>query len=160
MADLLTHVLVPYIILTVAGWRIDRITDRWIVVGMAGAMIPDLSKVRVVFPPGAVRDVLGVPFSYFPISTLGGVIVIAGIVTLLFRERRRAFGFLLFGGSSALLLDGMRAFADGRSDFWLYPFLWWRPPTPGVYVSSDLRVMIVVVVIGVAIYLFDRQVVD
>lgn len=49
MADLLTHVLVPYILLTVIGWRID-IPKRWIPVAMGwgGAAVPDLVKISLV----------------------------------------------------------------------------------------------------------------
>ena len=141
MADLLTHVLVPYVVLTVANWWID-VADRWIPVAMGGAAIPDLVKLDVLLDDATIERVLGLPFSWEPISSLGGVLVVAAAIAVLFdhSERRRAYAWLVFGGLSALVLDALRAFADGQASFWLFP-IWWRPPTPNLYVSSDPRVL-------------------
>jgi branched-subunit amino acid ABC-type transport system permease component len=157
MADLLTHVLVAYALLTVASWRVDRLTRPWIVVGMAGAAIPDLVKVGIVVDRSVIESLLGVPFSYAPISSIGGVLVIAGAIALCFgdRYRRRAFGYLVAGGGLSLVLDGLRAYADGQAGFWLYP-IWWRPPTPSLYVTSDPRVTVVALVVSAAVFLVDR----
>lgn len=158
MADLLTHVLVAYVLLTVAGWRFDRLTRPWVVVGMAGAAIPDLVKVGIVVDESVIEGLLGVPFSYAPISSVAGVLAIAGAIALCFgdRYRRRAFGFLVAGGTLSLFLDGLRAYADGQAGFYLYP-IWWRPPTPSLYVTSDPRVTVVALVVGTAVFLADRR---
>jgi hypothetical protein len=157
MVDLLTHVLVPYILLTVASWRLDWLTERWIIIGMAGAAIPDLVKLDLLVDDRLVSSLLGLPFDYEPISSLGGVLLIAAGIALLFRdERQRVYGFLVFGGGSALVVDGLRVFADGRGlVFWLYP-LWWRPPTPSLYVTSDPRVLPVALVMAAVVFLVDR----
>jgi len=160
MADLLTHVLVPYVLLTAASWRFDRLTGRWIVIGMAGAALPDLVKAELLVDDRAVESLLGVPFSYAPISSVGGVVLIAGAIAVFFGdERRRVYALLVFGGLTALVVDGLRVFADGRSGFWLYP-IWWRPPTPGLYVSSDVRVLLVAVLASAGVFLCDRYVVS
>jgi len=158
MADLLTHLLVAYALCTVATWRVDWLDRRWVVVGVGGAAIPDLVKVRLVVPPSAVERALGVPFDVAPLSTLGGVLLVAGLVTLAFERDRwpRAYGLLTFGGVSALVLDGLRAFADGRASAWLYPLTGWRPPTPGLYVSSDPRVLLAAALLAAAVAAVDR----
>jgi hypothetical protein len=157
MADLLTHVLVPFVLLTPASWRFDRLSKRWIVLAMAGAAIPDLVKIDNVLDEGLIQTALGVPFSYDPISTLGGVLVIAGAITLCFgAERRRVYAFLVFGGLTSLVLDGLRVFVDGRANFWLYPFVWWRPPTPSLYVTSDPGVLVVALAASTLVFLLDR----
>lgn len=157
MVVLLTHILVPYVILTVAGWQFNWLTNRWIVISMAGAAIPDLIKIRILFEDRVIEALLGVPFKYEPISSLGGTLFIAGGITLFFeRQRRRIFSFLLFGAVSSLIVDGLRVFADGRSGFWLYPFSWFRPPTPSLYVTSDIRVLITAVLISAVVFVFDR----
>ena len=156
MADLLTHVLVPYVLLTVASWRYPRIKRRWIVIGMAGAAIPDLVKIRIVLDDGAVESLLGVPFAYDPISSVSGLLVIAGAIAVFFEQHRRAYAFLVFGGSTALVLDGLRVFVDGRAGFWLYPF-WWRPPSPSLYVTADPRVAVLTVLLSTGVYLLDRS---
>lgn len=151
MADLLTHVLVAYVVLTVVGHWIEWLTPRWVSVGMCGAAIPDLRRIELVLDDRVIRETFGVPFAWEPLGTLWGVIIVAGAVAVLFGERRRrVYLTLLVGAGSHLALDGLRIFADGRADFWLYP-LWWRPPTPGLYVSADWRVSALAVAIAVTV---------
>lgn len=157
MADLLTHVLVPFVLLTPLSWRLSWLSDRWIVLAMAGAAIPDLVKVGIVLDSGVVESLLGIPFSYAPISTLGGVLVIAAAIAVCFGEHaRRAYAYILLGALTSLVLDGLRVFADGYANFWLYPFVWWRPPTPSLYVTSNPRVTVVAVAAAAAVLFADR----
>jgi len=159
MADLLTHVLAAYVVLTVASWRVERITPSWVAVGMCGGAIPDLVKVDLVLDSMTVEGALGVPFTWSPVSTLGGVGLVAGAIALAFgpRYRRRAFGFLVAGGSLSLVVDGLRVYADGRAGPWLYPVTWWRPPTPSLYVTSDPRVLVVAVAVAALVFAADRR---
>jgi hypothetical protein len=158
MAVLLTHILVPYVILTVAGWQFNWLTKRWIAIGMAGAAIPDLMKIQILLDDNVIESILGIPFSYAPVSSLGGVLLIAGGITVFFEtQRRRIFSFLLFGALSSLVVDGLRVFADGRSGFWLYPFSWWRPPTPSLYVTSDVRVLLTAILVSAVVFVVDRS---
>ena len=160
MADLLSHVLVTYALLTVTNWRVDALSRRWIVVAMGGAAIPDLSKVGIVVPSRVVSNAVGVPFSYGPVSALGGVALIAGLIALLFgrERRRRAFVFLLLGGVTSLLVDALRISVDGRASAFLYPLTWWRPPSPNLYLTSDPRVLGVAVVLAAAVFALDRRI--
>jgi hypothetical protein len=124
---------------------------------MAGAAIPDLVKVSIVLDASVVESVLGLPFSYDPISSVGGVLCLVGAIAIFFEsQRRRVFLLLLFGGLTSLVVDGLRVFADGRSGFWLYPFTWWRPPTPSLYVTSDIRVLVVAILISMVVFALDR----
>jgi hypothetical protein len=158
MADLLTHVLAAYVLLTVAGWRVGWLEPRWVAVGMGGAAIPDLVKVERLVDEGLVQSALGLPFEYDPVSSLAGVLVVAGAITLFFgHARRRVYGLLVAGGFLSLVLDGLRVFVDGSSDFWLYP-LWWRPPTPNLYVTADVRVVVVAVTVSAGVFVLDRRV--
>ncbi|EMA28831.1 hypothetical protein [Haloarcula japonica] len=160
MADLLTHFLVPYILLTVTSWRADWLDRRWIVVGIGGAAIPDLVKVEIVLDDSTVEALLGVPFAYDPLSTLGGVLLLAGIITVAFDRHHwmRVFGLVTFGGLTSLLFDGMRVYADGRANAWLYPFTNWRPPTPSLYVSSDPTVLVVALLTAGTVAILDRRI--
>jgi len=157
MPDLLTHVLVPYVVLTVASWRL-AVEDRWIPVAMGGAAVPDLVKVELLLDDALLERILGIPFSFAPISSVGGLLAIAAGIAVAFEagERRRAYAWLVFGGLTALGLDGLRAFADGRAGFWLFP-VWWRPPTPGLYVTADVRVLAVALILAGVVFLADRR---
>ncbi|WP_336337652.1 hypothetical protein [Haloarcula brevis] len=160
MADLLTHLLVPYILLTVANWIVAWLDRRWVVVGMGGAAVPDLVKIEIVLDDGTVAALLGVPFTYGPLSTLGGVLLLAGAIAVAFERRywRRVFGLVTFGGLTSLVLDGLRVYADGRASAWLYPFTSWRPPTPSLYVSSDPTVLVVALLAAGTVAVLDRRV--
>jgi hypothetical protein len=160
VADLLSHVLIAYALFTIAGWLIDPLTRRWVAVGMGGAAIPDLVKLDLVLDDRLIERTLAIPFSYAPISSLAGVLLIAGAIALLFTyERRRVYTLLVAGGTCSLVVDGLRAYADGHASFWLYP-LWWRPPTPNLYVTSDPRVLVVVLAVAAAVAVADRYVVE
>jgi hypothetical protein len=161
VADLLAHVLVVYALLTVASWRVDALTPRWVAVGMGGGAIPDLVKVSRLASARTVSEATGMPFSYEPLSALGGVLVVSGIITVTFARPywRRAYTVLVAGGVTSLVVDALRIFADGRSDQWLYPLTWWRPPSPNLYVTSDPRVLGVALVVAGLVAVVDRRVV-
>lgn len=160
MADLLSHVLIAFVLLTLVSWRVEWLTRRWVVVGMGGAFIPDLSKAEILVDPAIVEGLLGVPFTVEHLSSLGGVLLAAGVITLLFERDRwlRVYALLVVGGSAHLFVDGLRVWADGRASQWLFPVLpTWRPPTPDLYVTSDPTIPFVVISVSVAVFLVDRH---
>jgi hypothetical protein len=160
MADLLSTICVAYVLLTVASWRIEWLTDRWVVLGLAGTAIPDLVKVGILLDERTVESALGVPFTYAPLGTLGGVVVVTALLTLGFARRhwRRVFPLVLSGGVVGVALDGLRAYADGHAGPYLYPLLW-RPPTPNLFVSADPLVLVVALAAAAATALLDRRVI-
>lgn len=86
MADLLSHVFVAYAVLTVLSWWVAWIARRWVVVGMCGAAIPDLVKIGLVVDDSVVWAMFGVPFSWVPLGSLWGLVLIGSAVALLFRH--------------------------------------------------------------------------
>jgi len=161
MADLLTHLLLAFALGTIASWRVDWLTHRWVVVGVGGAAIPDLVKVDIVLDADTVAAALGIPFSFEPLSTLGGVLIVAGLITLAFERDhwRRVYGLVVTGGVLSLVVDGLRIYADGRASAWLYPLSNWRPPTPSLYVSSDPLVLVVALSFATVVVAADRHLV-
>ncbi|MEZ3115682.1 hypothetical protein RYH80_07100 [Halobaculum sp. MBLA0147] len=160
MADLLTHVLVPYVVLTVGGWYWS-VPRRWVPVAMGGAAIPDLMKLDLVLDEVVIQSMLGVPFEYDPIASVAGVAVIAGGFTVWFERSvwQEVYALLVFGGCTSLVLDGLRVFVDGASGFWLYP-VWIRPLTPNLYVSSDPRVTAIIGIVVGVVWLLDTRYVE
>ncbi|QCS42035.1 metal-dependent hydrolase [Natrinema versiforme] len=156
MADLLSHVLLAYAGCTIASWY-RPIPDRWIAVVMVGAVLPDLNRITLLVANGTLEAALGTPFDFGALSTLGGGIVLAGIGAMVVADRhRRAFAALLAGVLSHLVIDGVKAYADGAAGAWLYPFTWARHPTPSLYVSSDPAVLAVAVSVAVIAFALDR----
>ena len=156
MAELLTHVLVAYAVLAVVGWRVDWLTSRWIALGTAGALLPDLNQLGRLLSGPTIERMLGVPFAYGALHTVGGIVLLAGLVALFFAQRRRAFAVLVAGGLSHLLLDALKMHADGRAGTWLYPLTWWRHPAPDLYVSADPRVLAAALVGATAVLAVGR----
>jgi len=160
MAELLSHVLIAYTVFTVASWRVNWLTKSWVAIGMIGSLLPDLSRIGLFVTDATIEATLGVPFGIGAIHTLGGVVLCAAIGSLVVADsRRRAFGLLVTGGLSHLLTDGLKVWADGAASAWLYPLSWYRHPTPGLYVSSDYRVLVVVGSVAFAVALLDHLVI-
>lgn len=156
MAELLTHVLIAYVVLTIAGWRVDWLTPRWVALGTVGALLPDLNQLGRLLSGPAIERLFGIPFAYEALHTLGGVALLAGLGGLFFAERRRAFSVLAAGGLSHLLLDALKIHADGRAGTWLYPLTWWRHPSPDLYVSANPRVLAAAFVCATLAFAMDR----
>ncbi|WP_336362960.1 metal-dependent hydrolase [Halalkalicoccus salilacus] len=156
MAELLTHVLVAYAVLTIAGWRVDWLTPRWVALGTVGALLPDLNQLGRLLSGPTIERMLGVPFAYGALHTVGGIVLLAALVALFFAQRRRAFAVLVAGGLSHLLLDALKIHADGRAGTWLYPLTWWRHPAPDLYVSADSRVLAAALVGATAVLVAGR----
>jgi len=157
MAELLSTVLLTYSVFTIGSWWIDGLDRRWIVVAMGGAAIPDLVKVDLLVDARVIEQTVGLPFSYTPVASIGGVAVVAGIVAMLFgtQWRRQAYAILFAAGGFSLLIDGARVYADGYANFYLYP-VWIRPPTPELFVSADPAVLGVALIVGASVFSVDR----
>ena len=159
MAELLSHVLIAFCLFTVVGWWVEWLDRKWVAVGMVGAIFPDLNRIGMVLDAGSVEAVLGIPFGWGGLHTIGGVLVLAGIGAILFPTRQaqlRAFGLLVAGGAPHLVTDAVKAWADGYNGAYLYPFSWWRNPTPGWYVSADRWVIVLVLVVTLVVVAVDR----
>jgi membrane-bound metal-dependent hydrolase YbcI (DUF457 family) len=162
VADLLSHVLLAFALFTTLGWAVSWLDRRWVAVGMVGSILPDLDMIELVLEAHAISQATGVPLDWEAIHTLGGVLLLAGVGALLFEERdlqRRAFALLVAGGVSHLVFDGVKAWADGANGASLYPFSWWRNPTPGWYVSSDWGVVVIATVVAGGVWIADRYLV-
>lgn len=159
MAELLTHVLVAFAVFTIASWRVGWLDRKWIAVGMIGAILPDLDRFWMLVSSEQVSAVLGIPFDWSAIHTLGGVILLSGIGAMLFvtpRHRRTAFGMQVAGGITHLALDGVKVWADGYNGASLVPLSWWRHPTPGLYISAERWVAVGAVLTALAVLAASR----
>ncbi|MDJ1430841.1 metal-dependent hydrolase [Halostagnicola sp. A-GB9-2] len=161
MAELLSHVLFAYALFTVASWRLEWLSKRWVPVAVVGAILPDLNRIGLLLGEPTIEAALGVPFSFDAIHTFGGVLVLSGIGAIAFDRRRLlAYGILVAGALSHLLVDALKLYADGSAAAWLYPVTWYRHPSPNLYVSSDSGVLAVAGVLALSVWLIDRYRVD
>ncbi|WP_411964475.1 metal-dependent hydrolase [Haloferax sp. YSMS24] len=154
MPDLLSHALLAYILATVASWRFEWITRPYVTVAMAGAFIPDMTKVMLVFPSARVEQLLGIPFDWIGLHTTGAALcsVLVGVLLVAKTERARVFLLLAVGAASHLTADAFLLKPTGVS----YPVLWpltrIHPPTPGLYLSTDVEPAIVLGAVALVVY--------
>ncbi|WP_411967242.1 metal-dependent hydrolase [Haloferax sp. YSSS75] len=160
MPDLLSHALLAYSLATIASWRYEWITRPYVTVAMAGAFIPDLAKGELILSDARVEQVLGVPFDWFGLHTTGAVIcsILIGVLLVHSKERLRVFLLLALGAASHLIADAFLLNPTGVSYPLLWPFSRLYPPTPGLYLSTDIWPSVVLgigalVVFGVTRYL-------
>lgn len=161
MSEWLTHVFIAYAGFTILSWQLDRVTDRWIAVGVIGSILPDLSRIELLVPHEIIEYLAGVDFSWAGIHTLIGVILLSAIGALCFGDstaRYRAFVSLLGGAISHLIVDLPQRYADGRMvlDSYLSPLPVPRPPTPGWYVTPDRWVVGVAFLAALVVFGIDR----
>ncbi len=125
-----------------------------------GSILPDLNRVTLIVSEGALEAIVGVSLEFDAISTLGGAIVLSGVGAMVVADRNQQVFAALFAGTlSHLLIDGVKAYADGDAGMWLYPVTWARHPTPSLYVSSDPVVLISVGLIAGIVAGIDRYVI-
>lgn len=161
MAEWVTHVFFAYALFTALSWITEWIDERWVAVAMIGSILPDLNRMRLLVSDELMTYVLGVPFSWWGLHTVGGIILLSGIGALLFRtasERWRAFSVLLGGSFSHMVIDLPQRYADGYmiSASYAFPVPFPRLPTPGWYVSSDRWVVVVASVIALLVFVSDK----
>ena len=139
MPDLLTHALVGYIIATALSFRYGWLTPPWVTVCMMGTFIPDLTKIQLLVPSYRIEQLLGVPFDWFGLHTVGGaaVSVLIGTILVPRGHRRRVLALLAIAAGSHLVLDSLLVSPTGYAAPMGWPLLDSGLPTPGIYLSSD-----------------------
>ncbi|WP_255170945.1 metal-dependent hydrolase [Natrononativus amylolyticus] len=159
MAELLTHVLVAYACATALSWRYEWLTPRYVTVAMAAAMIPDLNRIGLLVPGAAVETVVGVPFDWGAMHTLGGslLVVCLGALVVPARYRRRVFLVALLGMLSHHALDLLLVGLSGHSYLVLWPLTQYHPPTPSLYLSSDRWPALVALLVAAGVRFADRR---
>lgn len=140
MADLLSHAFIAYTLCTILAVRYAWLTPQYVTVGMAGALIPDVAKIDLVVDSALIGNGIGVPFDWFGIHTFGGVVVaiLVGVTLAGASERTRVGGLLALGAGSHLVADALLLNASGRSYHVFWPATEYVPPTPGLYLSTDI----------------------
>ena len=139
MPDLLAHVFIAYSACRILSWRLSWLTNQYITLGMVGAFIPDLVKVKLVIPGWQVEQLLGVPFSWESFTTGGGVLlsILIGVVLLAATERRKGGIMLALGALTHLIADSLLLTPTGRTTQLLWPLTQYTTPSPGLYLSTQ-----------------------
>lgn len=139
MVDVLSHVLVGYVVGVALSVRYEWMRPAHVTLVMVGALSPDFVKIQLLFPDGMVAALLGVPFSWNPLHTLGGnlIVLLAGTLCLPPGRRLRAFALLAVGALTHHVLDISLLTVTGYSYAVFWPLTQYHPPSGGLYLSSD-----------------------
>ncbi|MFO8110071.1 MAG: metal-dependent hydrolase [Thermoplasmata archaeon] len=153
MADLLSHVLVAYSLGTILSWRYKDIKKHHITFLMIGAALPDLTRIALIIDPGRVG---WITFNFFPLHTVIGVGITATILSTMVKDDL-ALPFLFSGALTHLFLDSLLINVTGHS----YPMFWpvtaYAPPTPGLYLSTDVGTAMIAGAAAILVWTFHRK---
>jgi hypothetical protein len=100
-----------------------------------------------------VESLLGVPFDWDALLTVGGVSVVLCLGTLLVtpRLRRRTAAMFGLGGAAHFLLDYLLLFPSGYTHPYLWPVIDAGLPTPDLFLSSARWPAVVAVTAAVTV---------
>lgn len=155
MPDLFAHALFAYTIGTVLSWRYDWLSPAYVTGIMAGAFVPDLAKIMLVIPSSSVETLTGMAFSWAGWHTTGGALiaVLIGTILVVPREQKRVLAVLSLGAVSHLATDALLLKVSGRTYAIFWPLSRYRPPIPGLYLSSQPEPTIAAVVLALIVFL-------
>lgn len=156
MPDLLAHALIAYTLAVLLSWRYDWLTGPYVTVAMAGAFIPDMAKIRLILP--SRMKFFGVWIDWGGLHTGGAALlsVLIGVTLVAPRHRKRVFALLSLGAASHLVADALLSTVSGRSYAIFYPLTPYRPPTPGLYMSTQPEPTILAAVAALLVWLVTR----
>ena len=158
MADVLTHVLVAYVIATLLSWRYEWFSPALVTAVMAGALLPDLVKIRLVLPSDTVSAMLGIPFNWAPFHKIGGIVAVIAIITVIVPRAMRAATFisLSMGSFEHLLLDSFLYWPDGLASPMLWPISDFQFAVDGFYKSWDRWPLAITLALVVLVFAASR----
>ena len=160
VTDVLTHVLVGYVIGTLLSIRYARLRRAHVTLVMIGALSPDFTKIDLVFPDELVSYLLDIPFSWAPLHLLGGTIVVTLFASLLFAPeyRRDVVVLVAIGAASHHVLDLGLMTSTGYSYAAFWPLTEYRLPAGGLYLSTDRWPALVAGLCAVLVWALERRV--
>lgn len=150
MPDWITHIAVAYILCTLLGFKYKEFNTGNTALTMVGSVIPDFIKV------GIITEYLGIGVWDFiaPIHLPIGSFIIAGILSLFFKERKTAFLFLSLGVITHYGLDLLLRNVSGGI-YLFYP-LYWGQWQLGLVATDDFTISMVALIVAVVVYMISR----
>jgi len=159
VADLLTHVLTAYVLATLLSVRDERVTPAMVTAAMVGGVVPDLNRIGLLVPAETVESLLGIPFAWDALLTVGGVSVVVALGVLLVPHRLRSMtaAMLSLGVLAHFTLDYLLLFPSGYTHPYLWPVTAAGLPGPNLYLSSARWPAVVAVACAGFAWLVSRR---
>lgn len=152
MPDWITHIVVAWTICRVLRFKYDTFNSANTMIVIAGALIPDLAKVMVALKlVGMSADEY---FSTIHLPT--GSVIIAGMISLLFPNKKQTFLLLGLGVFTHYALDLILEQVSGGI-YLFYPLSWWQWQLEFTN-SSDYLITLLALAIAGLVYLIGKEV--
>lgn len=146
MPDWITHIAAAYILCTILGFKYKQFNPPTTAIVMVGALIPDIYKIGIVaaFFGFSIDDYIA------PLHLPIGSVVIGGMISLFFQDKKMIFLFLALGIATHYALDLLLTSLSGGIILF-YPFYWgqWQL---GLVPNDDYHITIVAVAMALVVY--------
>ena len=151
MPDWIVHIAVAWTICRLLRFKYPQFNPGNTSLAMIGSILPDITKVSILFNllfQYCYREYIYA--LHMPLSSL----VLAGFISLFFKEKKTAFLFLSFGILTHYLLD-LLLIQTGEGTFQFYPISWLSfhldliPP-------DDYYLTIIALIIALIVYVVSR----
>ncbi len=150
MPDWITHILVAWTSCRILGFKFNEFDSENTVLVMLGSLIPDIYKIYIPL------DLSGIYLQnfIFPIHLPAGSLIMALLISLLFRDKKIVFMFLILGVFTHYALDSLLTYVSGGMEL-LFPFTWaeWQLRLIGV---DDYYLMIVMIIVALIVFAVSR----
>lgn len=151
MPDWVTHIAVAWTLCRILSFKFKEFNSANTLIVITGALIPDISKIVL-----GLR-LFGIDASdYFAtIHIPTGLVIVAGIFSLLFPEKKKAFLFLGLGILTHYILDSLLEHVSGGI-YLFFPFNWWQWQLE-LTNSSDYWITLLALSVAALVYLIGRE---
>jgi LexA-binding, inner membrane-associated putative hydrolase len=150
MPDWIVHITVAWILCRLLSFKYPQFDPNNTILVMIGSVLPDAVKVGLLF------DLLGhdwwnyISALHLPLGTL----ILAGLLSLLFQEKKAAFLFLSLGILTHFLLD-LLLIQPGDGIYLFYPISWLGFHLDLVP-TTDYNITIIALAIALLVYLVTK----
>ena len=152
MPDWITHIVVAWTLCRILRFKFKEFNSANTMIVITGALIPDIVKIVIVLKSVGI-DI----YEYLaPLHLPSGSFLLAGIISLLFPEKKKAFLFLGLGVITHYSLDIILEHVSGGI-YLFYPFSWWQWQLE-ITNSSDYWVTLLALSIAGLVYLIGKEV--
>ncbi len=150
--DLFTHILVAWTVGTILSFRWKQFDGPNISLIMVGSVIPDISKIMLLFNyfHDNVHEIIA------PIHLPIGSLVVAGIFSLFFQDKKMTLFLMSLGIATHYILDLMLINSTGGI-YLLFP-LSWNMWTLNLISNTDYNITIIALIIALMVYLFKNRI--
>ena len=145
--DWIVHVAVPYIICRLLYFRYPVFNSANTVLAMLGALLPDIVKVGMVAQLYFINIDDYIAAFHIPLTSL----VLAGLISIFFKEKKLAFLFFTLGVLTHYALDVLLIHV-GEGYYLFFPISW-QIFHLDLISPDDYNITIVVMCVAVLLYL-------